>query len=82
MRLGGLAVDDRERAAGTDELRALGSVVVQAKAHIRRDRSVEAFRGGDVGAADPQVIDSAVRPQRAVVNGLRTVRVRIERNAP
>ncbi len=45
---------------------------------MRRDRLVEAPRGGDVGDADPEVVDPPPHPHRPVVHGLGAVAVRVE----
>jgi hypothetical protein len=45
---------------------------------MRRDGLVEALRRGDVGDADPEVVDPAALSHRAVVHGFGAVPVRVE----
>jgi hypothetical protein len=76
--LGRRSGDEREGAALADELRARSAVVLEAEAGERGDRLVEALRGGDVGDADPEMVDAPVLAQRAVMDGLGAVAVRVE----
>jgi hypothetical protein len=79
--LGRRAPHERERAADADEVAAVGLVVPQREAGVRGDDLVEAARGGEVGDADPDVVDVPGRADLAVVDGLRAVAVRIEQEA-
>src|SRR5205085_8725215 len=72
---------DRERPALADELRALGEVSAQDEVSERRDPLVEVARDGDVGNAEPEVVDDPVLSHRVVVHRLGAVPVRIEQEA-
>ena len=77
--LGRRAGHERERAAGADEVRALARR--RPRAGCRRAGAivlVEAPGGGDVGDADPQVVDVARRAHLAVMDGLDAVAVGVE----
>ena len=49
---------------------------------MRRDRLVEAAGRGHISHADPEMVDDPIAPQRAVMNGLDAVAVRIEQERP
>ena len=72
------AADDRERAAEAGEERPVIELAPDVEPRSRGDGLVEARRGLEVGDPDPEVIDAALLPQRAVVYGLGAVAVRIE----
>ena len=72
---------ERERAAAPENCARSGVSVPEPQARVRRDRLVEPLRRGDVGDADPQVVDVAAGAQRLVVDGLDAVAVGIEQNA-
>ena len=78
----GVPPEEGERAAGAGELDAVGLVVPHAQAGVRGDRLVEAPARGDVGDADPEVVDDPARAQRAVMDGLGAVAVGIKQERP
>ena len=70
-----------EGAALAGEAHPVRLVVGEAEPRERGDRGVERLGGGDIGHADPEVVDSSAAPQRSVVHGLCAVAVRVEQEA-